>query len=118
MINNKEYYKINGDLIADFGSTITNPVVKISVSSVGVESSGMLTCEYNVYFSESNYLSGKYFFKAEKDGKRLMNFTFPVADVPTWGIMTYKEEQRKIIAQTFDLNVADVVLVEQSEESE
>ena len=113
MIKNKEYYKITGDITADFGVTVTNPVIKIVVSAQGVESTGNLQCEYNVYYSEDNYLNGKHYFKAEKDGVRFINFTYPVADVPTWGIMTYKEEQRKIIADTFGLDVSNVELVQE-----
>jgi hypothetical protein len=113
MIKNKEYYQITGDINADFGLTVTNPIIKIAVSSAGVESDGLLKCEYNVYISAQAYTDGKFFFKAEKDGSRLINFTYPVADVPTWGITTYKEDQRKIIADTFGLDLANVVLVEE-----
>ena len=48
--------------------------------------------------------------------KRLVNFTYPVANVPTWGIMSDKEEQIKIIADTFGLDLANVVLVEEVSE--
>ena len=113
MIKNKEHYQITGSIEADFGQSITNPIVKIDVSSVGVELDGLLKCEYNVYVSATTYTDGKYFFKAEKDGSRLTNFNYPVADVPTWGIATYKEDQRKIIADTFGFDVANVVLVEE-----
>tara|TARA_R100001463_G_scaffold28613_1_gene65536 strand:+ start:2181 stop:2525 length:345 start_codon:yes stop_codon:yes gene_type:complete len=113
MINNKEYYKITGDITADFGETITNPVIKIVVSAKGVEASGLLQCEYNVYYSEDNYLNNKHYFKASKNGERLINFPYPVANVPTWGIMTYKEEQRKIIADTFGLDIANVELIQE-----
>lgn len=116
MIKNKEHYQITGTIEADFGQTVTNPIVKIAVSSAGVESDGLLKCEYNVYISATTYTDGKYFFKAEKDGSRLVNFTYPVADVPTWGITTYKEEQRKIIADTFGFDIANVVLVEEPTE--
>ena len=115
MIKNNEYYKITGVIASDFGETITNPIIKIGVSSQGVEATGLLNCEYNVYFTEATYLGGKYFFKAEKDGVRLKNFTYPVADVPTWGILTYKELQRKIIADTFGLELENVVLVQEAE---
>ena len=113
MIKNKEYYKIEGDIIADFGSIVSNPVIKILVTAQGVENDGLLKAEYNVYYSEDNYLNGKHYFKASKDGNRLVNFTYPVADVPTWGIMTYKEEQRKIIADTFGLDISNVELVQE-----
>ena len=113
MINNKEYYKITGDITADFGVSVSNPIIKIVVSAQGVEASGLLQCEYNVYYSEDNYLNGKHYFKAQKDDARLINFTYPVADVPTWGIMTYKEEQRKIIADTFGLDIENVELVQE-----
>ena len=113
MINNKEYYKIEGDITADFGVTVTNPVIKILVTAQGVEYDGLLKCEYNVYYSEDNYLNGKHYFKAEKDGSRVIFFTYPVADVPNWGIQSYKQDQRKIIADTFGYNVDNVVLVEE-----
>jgi hypothetical protein len=125
MIKNKEHYQITGDINADYGVTVTNPIIKIAVSSEGVSSDGLLKCEYNIYISTAFYEAGKYFFKAEhqvNEGteeepvmvwKRLVNFTYPVADVPTWGIMSYKEEQRKIIADTFGLDLANVVLVEE-----
>jgi hypothetical protein len=109
---NSIYYKITGSLTSDFGETITNPIMKIDVNSSGAEQDGLLKCEYKIYFTEASYLAGKYFFKAEKDGSRLVNFTYPVLDVPTWGFLTYKELQRKIIADTFGFAEADVVLVE------
>jgi hypothetical protein len=115
MIKNKEYYKITGTIESDFGSTITNPVVKIATSPVGLESTGELQCEYNVYFSEVEYLAGKYFFKAwdSVNEKRLTNFSYPIANVPNFSWQTYKEEQRTIIADTFGIDVANVVLVEE-----
>ncbi len=113
MIKNKEYYQITGDIVADFGTTVTNPIIKVAVSSAGVESTGLLNCEYNIYASAETYTNGKYFFKAEKEDARLINFTYPVADVPNWGIQSYKEDQRKIIADTFGLDVANVALVEE-----
>jgi hypothetical protein len=116
MIKNKEHYQITGDLVADFGTTITNPIIKIAVSSAGVEATGLLNCEYNVYISAESYESGKYFFKAEKDETRLINFIYPVENVPNWGIQTYKEDQRKIIADTFGFDVSKVVLVEEEGE--
>ena len=111
MIKNKEYYQITGDIVADFGTTVTNPVVKVAVSSSGVESSGLLQCEYNIYASAEAYTSGKYFFKAEKEDARLINFTYPIADVPNWGYQTYKDDQKKIIADTFGLDISNVELV-------
>jgi len=113
MIKNKEYYQITGNIDADFGVTISNPIIKVAVSSVGVESSGLLNCEYNIYATAEAYTSGKYFFKAEKEDARLINFTYPVANVPNWGIQSYKEDQRKIIADTFGFDVANVALVEE-----
>jgi len=116
MIQNKEHYQITGDLIADFGTTISNPIIKINVSSTGVATSGFLNCEYNIYISVESYESGKYFFKAEKDGKRLINFTYPIENVPGWSWLAYKEEQRKIIADTFGFDLENVVLVEETNE--
>lgn len=113
MIKNKIHYQITGDFNTDFGTTISNPIIKIDVNSTNVISTGILNCEYNVYVSAEKYQEGKYFFKGEKDGKRIVNFDYPVSDVPTWGMMTYKEEQRKIIADTFGYDVANVVLVEE-----
>ena len=70
--------------------------------------------EYKVYSSESNLLSGKHFFKAwdTVEDKRLVNFTYPIEDVISWSILTYKDLQAKIIAETFNLNESDVLLVE------
>jgi hypothetical protein len=115
--SNSIYYKITGTLTSDFGETITNPVIKIDVNSTGAESDGLLKCEYKVYFSEQSYLEGKYFFKAwdSEENKRIVNFTYSVAEVPTWGFMTYKELQRKIIADQFGWTIENVVLVEESE---
>ena len=41
MIKNKEYYQITGDLIADFGTILTDPIIKINVDSTGVVSTGL-----------------------------------------------------------------------------
>ncbi len=118
MIKNKIHYQITGDLTADYGVTVSNPIIKVSVSDRGVISDGLLKCEYNVYTSNETYTSGKYFFKAEKEDKRLINFTYPIADVPNWGIQSYQEDQRKIIADTFGFELANVVLVIEPEETE
>lgn len=115
MIKNKLHYQITGDFKADFGTTVSNPIIKIAVSDKGVIADGLLKCEYNVYVSADAYNSGKYFFKGEKEDKRLINFTYPIADVPNWGIQSYKEDQRKIIADTFGYDLANVVLVEEAE---
>lgn len=118
MITNKEHYQITGDINADYGVTVSNPIIKIAVSSDGVQNDGLLKCEYNIYYSAALYEAGKYFFKAEKQDEegnwsRMTNFTYPVANVPTWGIMSYKEEQRKIIADTFGIALENVTLVEE-----
>jgi len=113
---NSIYYKVSGTLTSDFGEVITDPVLKINVNSSGAESDGLLKCEFKVYFSEESYLQGKYFFKAwdSEEDKRIVNFTYPVIDVPTWGFITYKELQRKIIADQFGWSEEDVVLVEEA----
>tara|TARA_Y100001937_G_scaffold125867_1_gene193672 strand:- start:1212 stop:1562 length:351 start_codon:yes stop_codon:yes gene_type:complete len=115
MIKNKIHYQITGDLTADYGVTVTNPIIKIAqaASDGQILDSGELNFEYNIYISNESYTDGKYFFKAEKDGKRLINFSYPVADVPTWSLTTYAEDQRKIIADTFGLDISNVVLVEE-----
>ena len=113
MIKNKEYYKITGDITADFGITVTDPIVKIFVTAKDVETTGLLQCEYNIYYSEDSYLNGDYYFKASKDDKRMINFTYPIADVPDWGYQNYKDNQRKIIADTFGLDLQDVQLVQE-----
>ena len=112
---NSIYYKITGSLTSDFGETITNPIIKIDVNSNGAEIDGFLKCEYKIYFSEQNYLDGKFFFKAwdNVDNIRIVNFNYPVAEVPTWGFMTWKELQRKIIADQFGFEIEDVILVEE-----
>jgi hypothetical protein len=53
MIKNKEHYQITGDINADYGVTVTNPIIKIAVSSIGVEADGLLKCEYNIYNTSS-----------------------------------------------------------------
>ena len=115
-MENSIYYKVTGTLTSDFGEVITDPVLKINVNSNGAESDGLLKCEFKVYFSEESYLQGKYFFKAwdSEEDKRIVNFTYPVIDVPTWGFITYKELQRKIIADQFGWSEEDVVLVEEA----
>ena len=112
---NSIYYKVTGDLTSDFGETIINPIIKIDVNSNGAEIDGFLKCEYKIYFSEKNYLDGKFFFKAwdSEENKRIVNFNYPVAKVPTWGFMTWKELQRKIIADQFGFQIENVVLVEE-----
>ena len=118
MITNKIHYQITGDFKADFGTTISNPIIKINVDSSGVISTGLLQCEYNVYVSASAYESGYYFFKGEKDDSRLINFSYPIADVPNWGIQNYEQDQRKIIADTFGYDITNVVLVQEPTEEE
>ena len=86
------------------------------MSDQGVINDGLLKCEYNVYISAEKYNEGKYYFKAEKDGQRLKNFNYPVENVPNWGLQTYKEDQRKIIADTFGFDLVNVVLVEETTE--
>ncbi len=111
MIKNKIHYQITGDLVADFGTTFTNPIIKVDVSDKGVINDGLLKVEYNIYISSEAYNNGKYFFKAELDGERLKNFTYPVSEVLTWSLATYAEDQRKIIADTFGYDLDNVVLV-------
>jgi len=41
----------------------------------------------------------------------MINFTYPIADVPSWGYQTYKDDQKKIIADTFGLDISNVELV-------
>ena len=113
MITNKIHYQITGDFNTDFGTVITNPIIKIDVNSMGVISTGLLQCEYIVYISKEKYEEGFYFFKGHYNDERLINFTYPIADVPTWGIQTYEEQQRKIIADTFGYDLENVVLVQE-----
>ena len=125
MIKNKIHYQITGDFKADYGVTVTNPIIKLAVSDTGVVNDGLLKVEYNVYSSLDTYTNGKYFFKGEHEvnegteeepimvWQRLINFTYPVSDVPNWGIQSYKEDQRKIIADTFGYALSKVVLVEE-----
>lgn len=116
-MENSIYYKITGSLTSDFGDEITNPVIKVAQVSTDNQllTDGLLRFEYKVYSSESNLLSGKHFFKAwdSVEDKRLVNFTYPIEDVISWSILTYKDLQRKIIADTFGWAEADVLLVEQ-----
>ena len=115
--SNSIYYKVSGTLTSDFGETITNPVIKVSqvASDTQLLSDGLLRFEYKAFYSEDNLLDGYFFFKAWniEENKRVINFTYPIADVITWSILTYKELQRKIIADTFGWSEDYVVLVEQ-----
>jgi hypothetical protein len=117
-MENSIYYKITGSLTSDFGEAITNPVVKVSQVATDNQllTDGLLRFEYKVYSSESNLLSGKYFFKAwdSEENKRLVNFTYPITDVISWSILTYKDLQAKIIAETFGFNESDVLLIEEA----
>ena len=117
-MENSIYYKVTGDLLSDFGDTITNPVIKVSQVATDNQllTDGLLRFEYKVYSSESNLLSSKYFFKAwdAVEDKRLVNFTYPITDVISWSILTYKDLQAKIIAETFGFNESDVLLVEEA----
>ena len=114
---NSIYYKVTGTLTSDFGETITNPVIKVSQAGSDTQllSDGLLRFEYKAFYSEDNLLDGYFFFKAWniEENKRMVNFTYPISDVITWSILTYKELQRKIIADTFDWSESDVVLVDQ-----
>tara|TARA_B110000285_G_scaffold60569_1_gene69534 strand:- start:359 stop:712 length:354 start_codon:yes stop_codon:yes gene_type:complete len=116
-MENSIYYKVTGDLLSDFGEVITNPVITVNqvASDNQLLVDGLLRFEYKVYSSEVNLLAGKYFFKAwdSEANKRIVNFTYPITDVISWSILTYKDLQRKIIADTFGWSNADVILVEQ-----
>tara|TARA_R100000541_G_scaffold28854_1_gene38114 strand:+ start:1584 stop:1937 length:354 start_codon:yes stop_codon:yes gene_type:complete len=115
-MENSIYYKITGSLTSDFGDEITNPVIKVAQIATDNQllTDGLLRFEYKVFSSESNLLSGKHFFKAwdTVEDKRLVNFTYPITDVLSWSILTYKDLQAKIIAETFSLNESDVLLIE------
>lgn len=116
-MENSIYYKITGSLISDFGDEITNPVIKVAQVSTDNQllTDGLLRFEYKVYSSEDNLLAGYFFFKAwdSEENKRIVNFSYPITDVISWSILTYKDLQRKIIADTFGWAEADVLLVEQ-----
>ena len=116
-MENSIYYKITGSLTSDFGDEITNPVIKVAqiASDNQLLSDGLLRFEYKVYSSESNLLNGKYFFKAwdNEENIRVVNFTYPIENVISWSILTYKNIQAKIIAETFGFNESDVLLVEE-----
>ena len=77
MIKNKIHYQITGDISTDYGSIVTNPIIKVEqvASDSQVLNTETLQFEYNIYVSSETYTNGKYFFKAEKDGKRLVNFS-------------------------------------------
>jgi len=117
-MENSIYYKITGSLTSDFGDEITNPVLTVSQVATDNQllSDGLLRFEYKIYSSESNLLSGKHFFKAwdNTEDKRLVNFSYPILEVITWSILTYKGLQSKIIADTFGLNESNVLLVEKN----
>ena len=117
-MENSIYYKITGSITSDFCEAITNPVIKVSQVATDNQllTDGLLRFEYKVYSSESNLLSSKYFFKAwdAVEDKRLVNFTYPITDVISWSILTYKDLQAKIIAETFGFNESDVLLVEEA----
>jgi len=115
-MENSIYYKITGSLTSDFGDEIINPVLKVAQIATDNQllTDGLLRFEYKVYSSESNLLSGKHFFKTwdTVEDKRLVNFSYPITDVISWSILTYKDLQAKIIAETFSLNESDVLLIE------
>lgn len=115
-IENSEYYQITGTIEADFGQTITNPIIKIDTDAKGATKTGVLNCDYNIYISEEKYNEGKFFFKAEIGGERVSIIQYLVSNVPTFGFNSYKEEQRKIIADTFGLDISNVALVEEVSE--
>tara|TARA_R110000751_G_scaffold72695_2_gene147290 strand:+ start:1494 stop:1841 length:348 start_codon:yes stop_codon:yes gene_type:complete len=114
-MGNSIYYKVTGDLTSDFGEVITNPVIKVSQVGSNAQTlrDGMLRFEYKVYLSESIMLEGKDFFKVwdTVEDKRIKNFTYPIMDVISWSITTYKILQIKIIADTFGFNIEDIELV-------
>jgi len=110
MINNNYYYKVTGTINADTGIVITNPVIKFGLT--GIESSqetGIYSCEYEVYNSETDYLNGFYFQKAwdTVEGKRIKNFTLSGLNAA--------EKQEKILADQFGWSVDDIELVIESE---
>ena len=115
-MENSIYYKITGTLKSDFGVDIVNPV--ITVGQVATDkmllSDGNLRFEYLVYQSETNFLANYKGFKAwdDAENKQRVNFVYPITDVITWSILTYKELQRKIIADVFGFTEENVVLVE------
>ena len=115
-MENSIYYKVTGDLLSDFGETITNPVIKVSQVGSNAQTlrDGMLRFEYKVYISEAKMLEGKYFFKVwdTVEDKRIKNFTYPIMNVVSWSISTYKTLQAKIIAETFGFNIEDIELVD------
>ena len=115
-MENSIYYKVTGDLLSDFGDVITNPVIKVSQVGSNAQTlrDGMLRFEYKVYISEAKMLEGKYFFKVwdTVEDKRIKNFTYPIMNVVSWSISTYKDLQRKIIAETFGFDIADIELVD------
>ena len=115
-MDNSIYYKVTGDLLSDFGETITNPVltVKQVASDNQLLTDGLLRFEYKIYSSEDNLLSGKFHFKSwnSVEDKRMINFSYPIEDVLTWSFTTYKTLQTKIIAETFGFNIEDVELVD------
>jgi hypothetical protein len=112
-IKNTIHYQITGDLQADFGLTVTNPIIKIGVNSTQADVDGMLRCDYNVYVDVTSYNNGYLPFKAYVDGNRLKDFKYPIAEVPTWGVQTFKELQKKIIGDTFGIPIENIALVEE-----
>lgn len=136
MITNKEHYQITGDINADFGVTVSNPIIKIAVQAEAANTNGgILPCEYNVYISADAYYAGKKPFKADvlvNKGteeepnmvlERLNNIQYPASNLPFYtfalGYTTTPptenalESQRKIIADTFGIALENVVLVEE-----
>jgi hypothetical protein len=115
-MENSIYYKITGTLKSDFGVDIINPV--ITVGQVATDqmllSDGNLRFEYLVYQSETNFLANYKGFKAwdNVNNNQRVNFVYPITDVITWSILTYKELQRKIIADVFGFEESDVELVD------
>ena len=112
MINNKYYYKVTGTINADTGIVITNPVLRFGLFGIETaKETGVYSCEYEVYNSESDYLNGFYFQKAwdTVENKRIKNFTAPY-DADLSGANA-EEKQRQMIADQFGWSVDDVILV-------
>ncbi len=113
MIKNKYHYQITGTLKSEHGNDVTDPIIKIDTVTDGATKTGLLTNEYNVYNSKEDYEAGYTPFKLWVNDARLKNFTYPVADVPDFSFANYKEKQRKILSDTFGIDINNVVLIEE-----
>ena len=113
MIKNNIHYQLTGSIISDFGMTINNPVIKISTNTNDLLKDQLLKCEYNIYLSIESYNNGDYFFKAKINNQRLKNIEYSITNIPDFSFNNYKEFQKNIISETFNIPINNITLIEE-----